>query len=94
VPFLLAATIFSFAWNFTFPFQMGVLSLFDRTGAVAVLALIVQLSALSLGPLIASFMVLDGDFTVMLRICALCYLASLVLFLAANRRGSSQGHAA
>ena len=41
--FFIAASLFNFAWNATFPYQMGVLAQQDRTGAVAILSLLVQL---------------------------------------------------
>ncbi len=78
--FLLAAALVNFSWNFTFPYQMGTLALFDSSGAVAVLSLVVQLSGLSLGPLLASFLVTGADYTAVLWICAGWYVISYAMF--------------
>jgi len=84
--FLLAAVFMNFSWNYTFPYQMGTLALFDRDGSIAVLSLLVQTFGLSFGPLMASFLLAGGDFSLILVSCIGCYLSSLLLFWFSSRR--------
>ena len=84
--YLVAAILFSFAWNFTFPYQMGVLARFDQSGDVALTSLIVQLGGLAFGPMLASFLVTADGYNGILWASTVCYVASLFMFAAANHR--------
>ena len=91
--FLAAAALFNFAWNYTFPYQMGVLALFDRSGSVAILSLVVQLFGLSFGPMLATFLLFGEGYSVILWACAACFLISYVMFYVSDqRRDSSEGY--
>jgi len=83
--FFIAAALFNFAWNATFPYQMGVLASLDRTGAVAILALLVQLGGLAAGPLLASMLHPESGYGTILFACIGCYLVSLALFQVSSR---------
>lgn len=88
--FLVAAAVFNFAWNFTFPYQMGTLATLDDSDAVPILSLLVQLIGLALGPLTASFLNPEGGYQIILIACMGCYVASLVLFrIAEGKRASA-----
>jgi predicted MFS family arabinose efflux permease len=78
--FLLATSLFNFAWNATFPYQMGVLATLDRNGSVAVLSLLMQVGGLALGPLLGSMLRPDQGYGLLLLACIGCYAASLALF--------------
>jgi predicted MFS family arabinose efflux permease len=78
--YLIAASLFNFAWNFTFPYQMGVLSVLDPSGAVGTVSLVAQLLGLSFGPLLASFLLTGEGYDVILWSCIGCYLASMIMF--------------
>lgn len=82
VGYLIAGSLFTFAWNYTFPYQMGVLSLFDKGGTVAIISLVVQLFGLAAGPVLASLLLFGGGYSVILMSCVGCYLVSLILFFA------------
>lgn len=84
--YLSAAALFSFAWNYTFPYQMGVLSRFDKAGNVAVLSLMIQLSGLAFGPMLASMLLTGQGYDTILWASVLCYLVSFAMFVAANRQ--------
>ena len=83
--YLLAASIFNFAWNFTFPYLMGVISLFDDSGEVAVLSLVAQLFGLALGPFIGALVVSDNEFGPLLSLSILVYCVSFAIFIVCNR---------
>jgi predicted MFS family arabinose efflux permease len=83
--YFIAAALFNFAWNATFPYQMGLLALLDRTGAVAILSLLVQLGGLAAGPLLASMLHPDEGYAPILVACIGCYLVSLSLFRVSAR---------
>jgi hypothetical protein len=85
VRFMVASSLFNFAWNATFPYQMGVLASLDRTGAVAVLSLLTQLAALALGPLLASTLLSTSGYDGILLACIACYVVSLFGFTASTR---------
>jgi len=82
--FLLAAVLLNFSWNYTFPYQMGTLALFDKDGSIAVLGLVVQTFGLSIGPIMASLLLVGSDFSNVLWVCGGCYGVSLLLFLACS----------
>jgi predicted MFS family arabinose efflux permease len=83
--YFIAAALFNFAWNATFPYQMGALAVLDRTGAVAILSLLVQLGGLATGPLLASMLHPDQGYGTILLACIGCYLVSLALFHLSSR---------
>jgi hypothetical protein len=87
MPAYVAATcLFTFAWNFTFPYQMSLLARLDTTGAVATLSLLVQLCALAIGPLLAAALLGTGGYRTVLTTCNAAYLVSLALFAVGSRR--------
>lgn len=84
--FALSACLFNFAWNYTFPYQMGLLSRFDRHGTIAVTSLLVQLSGLAGGPAIAALFLSGAAYDAMLAAGIAGYGLSLALFLWSTRR--------
>lgn len=79
--YAISASLFNFAWNFSFPYQMGLLSRFDSQGSVAVTSLIVQLAGLALGPAVAAVLLRDADYDSILLASLAGYGFSLGLFL-------------
>jgi predicted MFS family arabinose efflux permease len=88
VQFVGAAALFTLAWNFTFPWQMGLLAQFDHSGGIAVASLVVQLFALAAGPLLAAAILPVAGYAGILWSGAGLFLASLALFAVASRRGA------
>jgi len=86
--FVAAAALFTFAWNFTFPWQMGLLAQFDHSGGIAIASLVVQLFALAAGPLLAAAALPWSGYGGILLGGAALFLASLVLFATAARQGA------
>lgn len=84
--YLITASLFSFAWNYTFPYQMGVLALFDQFGSVAILSLVVQLIGLAFGPMLATFLLFGDGYGVILWTCVACYIVSFIMFFLVNKR--------
>lgn len=84
--FAISACLFNFAWNFTFPYQMGLLSLHDRRGTIAVTSLLVQLAGLAGGPMLAALMVTGAGYDKLLLAGIVGYGLSLALFLGSARR--------
>lgn len=84
--FAISACLFNFAWNFTFPYQMGLLSLLDRQGTIAVTSLLVQLAGLACGPVLAALMVDGAGYDNLLVAGIVGYGLSLALFLLSIRR--------
>jgi predicted MFS family arabinose efflux permease len=83
--FTVSACLFNFAWNYTFPYQMGVLARFDRAGSVAVTSLLVQLGGLALGPALAAALLVRASYDTMLVVCATAFALGLALFLRSAR---------
>lgn len=80
-PFLIGASVFIYSLNFVFPFQMGALAQFDSDGRVAVLALVVQLLCLAVGPIVGARLFGQYGLSVML-ICAIVgFVVSVGLFV-------------
>lgn len=89
--YLLAACLFMFAWNYTFPYQMGVLSIFDKFGSVAIMSLVAQLFGLAFGPMLASFLLFNDGYKFILWMCAACYVTSFIMFFVSNSRSTGKG---
>ncbi len=83
--FTVAAALFTFAWNFTFPYQMGMLAQFDRSGEIAVTSLVIQLFALAAGPLLVAAAYPGAGHAIILLTGAAGFLASFGLFAAGAR---------
>lgn len=84
--FVAAAALFTLAWNFTFPWQMGLLAQSDQSGGIAIASLVVQLFALAAGPLLAAAALPVAGHAGILWGGAALFLASIVLFHLAARR--------
>ena len=84
--FTASACLFNFAWNYTFPYQMGLLSRFDRNGAIPVTSLLVQLGGLAGGPAIAALVLTGAGYEPILAAGIAGYATSLALFLWSARR--------
>lgn len=87
--FVAAAALFTLAWNFTFPWQMGLLAQFDHSGGIAVASLVVQLFALAAGPLLAAAVLPGTGYAGILWGAAMLFVVSVVLFAAAGRRSAT-----
>jgi predicted MFS family arabinose efflux permease len=81
VRYMISASLFNFAWNYTFPYQMGVLAQLDRQGSVAVISLLVQLAGLALGPALAALLLAGSGYDAIILACVACYGVSLALFV-------------
>ncbi|MGH8285800.1 MAG: MFS transporter [Steroidobacteraceae bacterium] len=84
--YLIAACLFNFAWNFTFPYQMGFISRLDRSGSVATLSLVAQLCAFGIGPLLASVVLSAASYDAVLWSCVAAYAVSLLMFTFSGTR--------
>ncbi|MEM6486112.1 MAG: MFS transporter [Pseudomonadota bacterium] len=86
-----AVAVFSFAWNFTFPFQMGVIAALDPSGRAASLSLTVQLAGLGVGPaLVAISLSLGATLDAVITISGIVFVAAFILFLGAVVRLSER----
>jgi len=83
--FMITTCLFSYAWNYTFPYQMGVLAQYDEGGSMAILSLAVQLLGLAFGPFLASVLLVNEGFSLILLAVVASYLVSYVLFWISNR---------
>jgi predicted MFS family arabinose efflux permease len=55
-------SLFSFAWNFTAPFQFGVLAQIDPSRRTVVLGQVVVFAGVALGPVVAASLITNGRF--------------------------------
>ena len=79
--FLLVTCVFNFAWNFTYPYLMGVIAHYDEAGEVAIYSLATQLLGLAAGPLIGSAILASQQgYPVMVASALLILFISLLLF--------------
>lgn len=86
VRFALSACLFNFAWNYTFPYQMGLLARLDRRGTLAVTSLLVQYAGLAGGPALAALILAGSGYGTLLLAGIAGYALSLALFLPGARR--------
>lgn len=79
--FLVVACAFTFAWNFTVPYLMGVIAQYDEAGETAIYSLASQLLGLAAGPLAGSAILNAGlGYSAMISIALFVLVGSLVLF--------------
>lgn len=83
--FLLVGCLFNFGWNFTFPYQMGVLAKYDRKGEIGALSLLVQTLGLAIGPMMASMLFTDSGFHKVLTGVLICYTLSYIMFYCVSK---------
>ena len=94
VAFIIAASAFCAAWNFTVPYQLACVALVDASGRAIGWAAPVSLAGLALGPFGATFVLEGRKFAVVLWLCVALSLVSLLGFLPACLKSSTaQGRA-
>jgi len=87
VPFALVAMMFFFAWFFTLPYFVGVVSALDTTGRAAVASIVVQTGGLMVGPLVAGEVIRGNDnYPNILWVGLITACLCLALILPAARR--------
>lgn len=83
--FLCATSLFIFSLNFVFPFQMGALSRYDQDGSIAIIALVLQLVCLALGPALGGFLYMGMGQGFMLVCVMIGFGISVALFSSGAR---------
>ncbi len=81
VVFVLAVSIYNFAWNLTHPFLLAAMASFDRRGRVVVYAVAMQMVGLAIGPGLAASVISEGRYINVNVLGAVLFVASLALIL-------------
>lgn len=79
--FALAVGIYNFAWNMTHPYLLGAMASFDRSGRVVVYAVAMQMVGLAAGPMLAAFVISEGEYINVNWLGAGLFVLSLALIL-------------
>ena len=82
----LAVCAFNLLWNFALPFILAKVCAFETRGRMMSYAIALQMIGLAVGPLIAGFLIGDGDYTAPQLLCIAMFIASYVLLLPPMRR--------
>jgi MFS family permease len=84
--FLAGVMLFAMAWNLGSPYRMALATRADVSGRYSPLVPAMQTLGAALGPALAGLLVVDGSFLYVYLMCTAAWVATLVLFLEAQRR--------
>jgi len=77
----LAVCVYNYFWNLSHPFMLAAMASFDRTGRTVTFAVAAQMLGLAIGPWIAARVFTEGDFSIVIWLGIILFIASLVFFL-------------
>ena len=77
--YFIANSITGITWGFVIPYLLGLAATFDKYGQMAALAGFVSKIGLASGPLIASFLIIDFGFSVIINLAAFGLLLGCIL---------------
>ena len=83
--FVIAASSTIFAWNWFYPYVVGVMVSLDATAKLVTYALVMMTLGKSLSPLVGSFFVTETDYSAAYWLCVISFAVSVVLFIPALR---------
>ena len=88
--YLLAVSIYNYAWNMTHPFLLAALAGFDGAGRILARGVAAQMFGLALGPALAAYVLSGEGYAEVIWLGALCFVAALLMIVPAllkQRRG-------
>ncbi|MGH8247724.1 MAG: MFS transporter [Gammaproteobacteria bacterium] len=77
----IAVCIYNYGWNLTHPYLLAAMASFDRSGRVVVHAVAFQMLGLANGPWIAARVIGEEDYSNVIRLGIVLFVASLALIL-------------
>jgi hypothetical protein len=78
--------LFALGWNLGSPYRMALATRADVSGRYATFVPAMQTLGAALGPALAGLLVIDGSFLYVYLMCTAAWVATILLFLAAQRR--------
>jgi predicted MFS family arabinose efflux permease len=79
--YAIAVCIYNYFWNVTHPFLLAAMASFDRSGRVVTYAVAAQMLGIANGPWIAARVFTEGDFSNVISLGIILFVASLVFIL-------------
>ncbi|MBQ4852663.1 MFS transporter [Pseudoalteromonas sp. MMG012] len=79
-----AMALLFFSWPAVQSYLLAITAEMDRTGRLSTMAVVVTSVGLATGPLFASSLLVDGEFTVMLYGCAIVFFVSFLFVISTN----------
>ena len=86
--YFIANSVTGITWGFVIPYLLGLAATFDKYGQMAALAGFVSKIGLASGPLIASFLIIDFGFSVIINLAAFGLLLGCILAVYASKQSS------
>ncbi len=86
--YFIANSVTGITWGFVIPYLLGLAATFDKYGQMAALAGFVSKIGLASGPLIASFLIIDFGFNVIINLAAFGLLLGCILAVYASKQSS------
>ena len=86
--YFIANSVTGITWGFVIPYLLGLAATFDKYGQMAALAGFVSKIGLASGPLIASFLIIDFGFSVIINLATFGLLLGCVLAVYASKQSS------
>ncbi len=86
--YFIANSITGITWGFVIPYLLGLAATFDKYGQMAALAGFVSKIGLASGPLIASFLIIDFGFSVIINLATGGLLLGCILAVYASHQSS------
>ena len=86
--YFIANSVTGITWGFVIPYLLGLAATFDKYGQMAALAGFVSKIGLASGPLIASFLIIDFGFSVIINLAAFGLFLGCILAVYASKKSS------
>ena len=86
--YFIANSVTGITWGFVIPYLLGLAATFDKYGQMAALAGFVSKIGLASGPLIASFLIIDFGFSVIINLATFGLLLGCILAVYASKQSS------
>ena len=86
--YFIANSVTGITWGFVIPYLLGLAATFDKYGQMAALAGFVSKIGLASGPLIASFLIIDFGFSVIINLAAFGLLLGCILAVYVSKQSS------
>jgi len=77
----IAVCVYNYFWNLSHPFMLAAMASFDRTGRTVTFAVAAQMLGLAIGPWVAARVFTEGDFSNVIWLGIILFIASLLFFL-------------
>lgn len=83
----IAASMFNFGWNYTYPYQLTAIKCVDPTARLVSVAVAMQTFGLAIGPVLAGLLIVDNNYDIAKWLAIVLIALALILLTPSSRFG-------